>query len=134
MKKLLFLILIILFQWQGFAQTNLNFDYQIYYKTTSLDTLVYDSLCNRVCKVFLDDTLNIDSIHVKIGTAENLSDILDYSFAWDVTTGLPSGLNYYREEKIIYLWLLQTYMADMYYYELQLEDSSGNLSNIKKWH
>ncbi len=135
MKNLFFLITAIAFiQCFSYAQGMLDdFDFQVYYQTTSTDTAVFDSLCTRFCKVTVSDTSDLSHIHVKVGTTEGANDILQYSFAFDVTTGLPAGLSYFRVQNVIYLGLLKTYQADSYYYEIQLEDSSGNLSAIKKW-
>jgi len=134
MKKLLLLSIVALFQCYSFSQTSLdNFNYQIYYKTTSTDTAVFDSLCTRMCKVTLDDTTNIAFIKVKIGTTEGAGDILQYDFIYDNNVGLPAGLSYLREQNEIYLGLFETTQIDMYYYEIQLQDIQGNLSSAKRW-
>jgi len=110
-----------------------NFTYQIVYRTTSIDTAVFDSLCTRLCKITLTDTSVISKIHVKIGTAENAGDILNQTFLFDVNSGLPNGISYQRNGYAIILGLLNTYKADVYYYELKMEDQNGNLSQAHQW-
>ena len=135
MKKLFLLFAFSLFVFKiSYSQnTSDDFNYQIYYQTTSQDTAVFDSLCIRVCKVTVQDISNVAFVKVKVGTVEGESDIIQYDFAIDVTSGLPTGLSFNREQNIIYLGLQETYQADTYYYEIQLEDNSGNTSVIKKW-
>jgi hypothetical protein len=47
-------------------------------------------------KVVLPDTTTIASIKVRLGTMEDTYDLTDYEFAFDVTSGLPSGFTYSR--------------------------------------
>ena len=111
-----------------------DFTYQIYYETTSTDTTVFDPLCTRVCKVTVADTSQLATIHVQIGTVEDGTDILNYSFQYDNIVGLPAGLTYLREQNIIYLGLYTTVQSDMYYYAVSIEDTNGNISLTKKWY
>jgi hypothetical protein len=116
------------------AQTSLeDFSFQVYYQTTSEDPMVFDSLCTRVCKVEIPDTINLARIYVNVGTAENTADIINNVFEYDVEEGLPVGLSYHREGNNVYLGLLQTTQADTYYYKLWLEDNTGQLTEEKKW-
>jgi hypothetical protein len=123
-----------LFFLNGKSQSSLdNFTYQVYYQTTSTDPAVFDSLCTRVCKVTVEDTSGLAAIKVKVGTTESAGDILQHDFVFDETSGLPTGLTFYREDNVIYLGLMQTYKADTYFYEVQLQDSEGNLSTPILW-
>jgi len=135
MKQItLFIIVFALFRIMGHTQVPLdNFNYQVYYQTTSSDPAVFDSLCTRVCKVTVEDTSGLAFIKVKVGTAEGAGDILQHDFVFDVSTGLPVGLTYFREDNVIYLGLMQTYKADTYFYEVRIEDNAGNLSLPKLW-
>lgn len=135
MKKLTFSLIVFAFFINNVkAQNPLDdFTYQVYYKTTSNDPAVFDSLCTRYCKITLSDTTNISVIKVSIGTVSGANDILDYDFVFDTESGLPSGLSYRREQNNVYLGLFNTYQADMFYYEVQMEDSSGNQSVVKQW-
>ncbi|MFH2144336.1 MAG: hypothetical protein ABIJ97_18055 [Bacteroidota bacterium] len=111
-----------------------DFTYQIYYETTSNDTAVFDPLCTRICKVTVADTSQLATVHIRIGTVEDGTDILNYSFQYDNTVGLPAGLTYLREQNIIYLGLYTTLQSDMYYYAVSIEDTNGNISLTKKWY
>ena len=110
-----------------------DFAFFVYYETTSTDSLVYDSLCNRICKIVFEDITDIAKIHVQVGTDEDLSDILYYAFDFDVISGLPAGLAYYRINNVVYLTLLQTYTTDTYFYHIWIENPLGNVSIIRKW-
>ena len=136
MKKKLYLLLISLFlAGFSFGQNYQNaFDYQIYYETTSADSLVYDSLCTRVCKVTVTEVSTLAYIKVKIGTSNGSADIMQHNFLFNVVGGLPNGLSFNREGNVIYLGLQNTYQADTYFYEVQLEDIYGNTTISKKWH
>ena len=116
-----------------FAQ-NADFDFSIYYQTTSTDTTQFDSLCNRVCEVKLTDTTGIIGIEVKVGITDTLSDIINYLFEFDVSTGLPTGLAYKRESNFVYLYLMQTYKSDLFYYELRLKYTDNTYSQSKYYH
>ena len=118
----------------GLNAQNADFNFSIYYQTTSTDTSQFDSLCNRVCEIKLTDTTGIAGIEVKIGTADTLSDILNYLFVYDVSTGLPTGLAYNRNDNYVTLHLLQTYKSDMYYYEIRLKYVNNTYSQSKFYH
>ncbi len=110
-----------------------DFFFSVYYETTSTDSLVYDSLCNRICKIVFEDISDIAKIHVQVGTDEDLSDILYHAFDFDVTSGLPAGLAFSRINNEVYLILHQTYTTDTYFYHVWVEDPLGNVSIIRKW-
>ncbi len=116
------------------SQNPTDFTYQIYYETTSTDTAVFDPLCTRVCKVTVADTSQLATIHVRIGTVEDGADILNYSFQFDNTVGLPTGLTYLREQNTIYLGIFTTLQSDMYFYAVSIKDTNGNISLTKKWY
>lgn len=118
----------------GLNAQNADFDFSIYYQTTSTDTAQFDSLCNRVCEIKLSDTTGIAGIEVKVGTADTLSDILDYQFVYDVNTGLPAGLAYSRNDNYVVLHLLQTYKVDNYFYEIRLKYTNNTYSQSKFYH
>ena len=135
MKSIFFTVIAAIGFGTCIAQNHLNdFSFKIFYKTTSTDTLVFDSLCYRICEVELPDTANIASVHVKVGLSEGGTEILQYNFEFDQSQGLPSGLSWSRTGKVVNLGLLQTYRADLYYYEVWLENTSGGISIVRKWH
>ncbi|PKP00809.1 MAG: hypothetical protein CVU14_06665 [Bacteroidetes bacterium HGW-Bacteroidetes-9] len=127
-----FTLLFVLLCTSLFAQTN-PFSFTIYYQTTSTDTAVFDSLCNRICEVNLEDTTGIASIDVSVGTTGGGTDILNYSFAFDVSQNLPAGLGYSREGNKVKLILLQTTHSDLYYYSVQLHYSNGQYSPTRMY-
>lgn len=135
MKKLLIVsIIAYISMLQSKSQTfSIDFSFSVYYETTSTDSLVYDSLCNRICKIVFEDISDIAKIHVQVGTDEDLDDIFYHVFDFDVTTGLPAGFAYSRINNEVYLTLLQTYKTDTYFYHVWVEDSLGNVSIIRKW-
>jgi len=51
------------------------------------------------------DTTNTGSIAVQLGSTDGASDLLNYTFNYDVKSGLPSGLAYSRTGKNITLTL-----------------------------
>jgi hypothetical protein len=53
--------------------------------------------------VQLSDTSQIDLIEVKVGTTDQSHDIINYSFNFDATSGLPSGYSYNRIAKSVML-------------------------------
>ena len=126
----LYLILFCLFGTALSAQTG-DFNFRIYYQTTSNNPAVFDSLCNRVCEVTLDDTINIIAIEIKVCTTKGAANIIQHAFAFDVTQGLPAGLSYRREGTTVYLGLKQTTHSDMYYYEVRLRHRNGQYSETK---
>jgi hypothetical protein len=135
-KLITTLILAICFLSNGlFSQNNINnFFYQIVYTTTGAVNYQGDSIFVRECGITIPDTTYINKIHVKIGSEENLSDILNYTFIFDVTNGLPIGLAYLRDGNRVKLQLFETEISDRYFYEVILEDILGNLSVPKKWY
>lgn len=114
------------------AQTN-DFTFRIYYQTTSQDTAVFDSLCNRICEVNLDDTTGIAAIEVNVGFTVGGTDVLQYSFAFDVSQNLPTGLGYSREGNKVKLILLQTTRSDIYYYAVRLQYLNGQYSQTRMY-
>ena len=47
--------------------------------------------------VLLPDTNNLDAVEILLGSAEDTTDLVNYTFAFDVTTGLPSGFSWNRD-------------------------------------
>lgn len=53
--------------------------------------------------VLLPDTNNLDAIEILLGSAEDTTDLVNYTFAFDVTTGLPSGFSWNRDGLKVYM-------------------------------
>ena len=129
MRKLILWLLGVIYVIGVNGQSDLDdFSYRIYYQTTSTDTAVFDSLFNRICELTLPDSIGMAVIHVKVGTTEGSGDVVQHGFVFDQTNVLPQGLSYRRQGLTVKLGLLQTYHADLYFYEVWLEDANGLLS------
>jgi len=53
--------------------------------------------------VQLSDTTQIDLIEVKLGSTDQSSDLVNYSFPFDAASGLPSGYSYSRSANSVML-------------------------------
>jgi hypothetical protein len=53
--------------------------------------------------VLLPDTNNLDVLEILLGSAEDTTDLVNYTFAFDVTTGLPSGFSWNRDGLKVYM-------------------------------
>ncbi len=53
--------------------------------------------------VLLPDTNNLDAVEILLGSAEDTTDLVNYTFAFDVTTGLPSGFSWNRDGLKVYM-------------------------------
>ena len=53
--------------------------------------------------VLLPDTNNLAAIEIQLGSSEGDSDLVNYTFGYDVTGGLPSGFSWNRDGLKLYL-------------------------------
>lgn len=53
--------------------------------------------------VLLPDTNNLDAVEILLGSAEDTTDLVNYTFAFDVTTGHPSGFSWNRDGLKVYM-------------------------------
>jgi len=84
-------------------------------------------------KVILPSITMISSIKVRLGTIESTYDLVDYEFAFDVTSGLPTGFTYSRtnEECILGVGIFNE--PPTCFGEVLLKDSNGNWSDPVKF-
>jgi hypothetical protein len=95
------------------------------------DTL-FSSQSTLIATVFLklQDTLNLAKIHVKLGTAPGGSDIFSKDFLFDVEGSFSDNTSYWRGGFKVLLGIGQFIGLNSYYSEVQLEDTSENLSDV----
>jgi len=79
------------------------------------------------------DTSNISAIQVTLGSTDGASDLLSYTFIYDVKTGLPSGLAYERKNNNISLTLGSFTVRGAMYGTYVVKDKSGNTVVTKKF-
>ncbi len=92
----------------------------------------FDTIYSHQCILDLNDTINIDSIRVKIGSTLQSNDVLDYAFVFDQSTFLPEGLAYYRKKARVTLELGNHLEGD-FYYRVSIIDTLGVESSIVPW-
>ena len=113
------------------AQTT-DFSYKIQMEPTGVVKNNYDTIYNCICVITLMDTANISKIHVKTGTSEGASNILEYPFSYDVYSGYPQNLSFSREGNKVTLHLGE-FSANIYFHELMIEYTYGAFSQPVKW-
>lgn len=96
--------------------------------TTNLfgDTLFHShTRLNGSMIIVLNDTSDISTLHVKLGTSQGGSDLLQKDFQYDVSGVFTDGTSYSRDYKTIRLGLGEFTGLNHYYAELQMEDGSS---------
>ena len=78
--------------------------------------------------VALPDSTTSREIEVAIGSKNNNGDLFSHTYAFDQTSGLPSGLSYSREGTHLYLGAGAIELTDAYNVKIRLMDGSGNWS------
>lgn len=53
--------------------------------------------------VLLPDTNNLDAVEIQLGSEADSTNLVNYTFGYDVTTGLPTGFSWNREGLKLYL-------------------------------
>jgi hypothetical protein len=79
--------------------------------------------------VQLTDTLQIDQIEVKVGSNEGLSNLLNYSFGFDQTSGLPNDFAYSRDAKRVLLDTGTITEFPTYFGRVRLKLSNGQYTD-----
>ncbi len=116
MKKILFLILCCL------AVNNTNAQVSdAYTRFTELPSGRFDG----TFFVQLPALTNISGITVKLGTTESGTELLNYTFAYDVNTGLPAGYTYLRNNKDLELGIGDFSVITTVFGEVTLIDNAG---------
>ena len=78
--------------------------------------------------IALPDSTTSSEIEVAIGSKNNSGDLFSHTYAFDQTSGLPSGLSYSREGTHLYLGAGAVVLTDAYNVKIRLKDSAGNWS------
>ena len=127
-----FLTMMVLFLSNGLYSQGFTMQLELMPNEVSLNQ--FDTMYNHQCKLLINDTSNIDSIHIKIGNTLGGIEVLDASIGFDQNTFLPKDVAYYRKRNTneIYLDLGNRIKAN-YYYELSIQDSLGVKSNTVFW-
>ncbi len=79
--------------------------------------------------VLLSDTGDVSQIETKLGTASGLSDILNQTYDYDVSTGLPTGYTYLRQGNKLVLGITNINTTDTYYGTVRIKNGSGTWSS-----
>ena len=70
--------------------------------------------------VLLPDTNNLDALEIKLGSNEGDSNLVNYTFSYDVTTGLPSGFSWNRDGLKVYMNVGSFPLTDLRYGKVRL--------------
>ena len=95
----------------------------------SLPLLTDTTIFDVVMRVNLFDTLNIQQIEVKIGSAQGASDIFSNNFVFDASPPPTGGLTYFRDEYSIRLGLGTLQQMLSYFAVVRIQKSSGSYSD-----
>src|SRR5688500_351274 len=138
-QKIFFLSTILCIGWSySKAQTVLPPSrMEVYTHRSNIDSIIvfndtlFSSQSILIATVFLklQDTLNLAKIHVKLGTTPGGSDIFSKDFLFDVEGSFSDNTSYWRGGLKILLGIGQFTGLNSYYSEVQLEDTSQNLSD-----
>ena len=70
--------------------------------------------------VLLPDTNNLDALEIKLGSNEGDSNLVNYTFGYDITTGLPSGFSWNRDGMKVYMNVGSFPLTDLRYGKVRL--------------
>lgn len=128
MKNLKLLwVLLCVFSSSVFAQSQVSDAYARISQHSS--STVYDC----VFTIEVSDTSNTSAIEIKLGTAVGLSDLISYTFNYDVNSGLPSGYSYSRIGNNCTLDAGTISASDMYFGEIRIQQPNGSWSPAYKF-
>jgi hypothetical protein len=92
-------------------------------------TVSFDSLSIATFYVELPDTNAVSMLEVGLGTAPGITDLVSQSFQYDLTTGLPAGMNWSRIGNKVYLTLGTLTPPDAFFARVRIKNHSGNWSD-----
>ena len=70
--------------------------------------------------VLLPDTNNLDALEIMLGSNEGDSNLVNYTFSYDVTTGLPEGFSWNRDGLKVYMNVGSFPLTDLRYGKVRL--------------
>ena len=120
MKKLLFILILFGVHSSAISQSAPPADAYAYF-TSGTPTPGF-------FKVTLPATQGIAAIKVRLGSAQGIYDLVDYVFVFDVTSGLPAGYSYARNNTELTLGIGSFEEPNTSFGEVLLQDASGNWS------
>jgi hypothetical protein len=91
-------------------------------------TVSFDSLSTATFFVELPDTNAVSMLEVGLGTAPGITDLLSQNFQYDLSTGLPAGMNWSRIENKVYLTLGTLTPPDAFFARVRIQNHSGQWS------
>lgn len=77
--------------------------------------------------VLLEDTTNVSQLKVMLGTEADGSDLVMYTFNYDVTTSLPSGFSWSRSQNTVTLQVGTFDAQSTYFGSVSIKD------NLNAW-
>ena len=86
-------------------------------------------------QVMIADTNSVGSIQVSLGSTPDNTDLLNnFTFTYDVKTGLPSGMAYSRRQNMVTLTLGSSYVAGSSLYgQYSIRGKSGTIVLTKNF-
>ncbi len=92
------------------------------YVTTTVP--VNDSVVGTMF-INLADTNQVDLVEIKLGSKAGVTDLFNYSFAYDQTTGLPAGYVWCRTGNKLTLQLGSFAYSDVQFGSVRVKNASG---------
>ena len=83
------------------------------------------------CKfiIHLSDSTQIDVIDIDLGAMDGSSDLIEYNFDFDVSSGLPTGFSYVRSGNSVYVETGTIAEYPTYFGRVRLKKSNGQYSD-----
>lgn len=99
--------------------------------TIAANDTTFSSNTSIVTKVIvaLQDTVHLSKIHVKLGTTNNSSNLLNKYFSFGTSGNYPDGTSYIRVGNVVYLNLGTRMGLQNCYAEIKLEDTLGRFTD-----
>jgi hypothetical protein len=76
--------------------------------------------------VLLEDTTNVSEIRVMIGSEADSSNLVLYTFSYDVNTSLPSGFTYSRSQNMVTLAVGTFATHSTYFGSVKIKDNTNS--------
>lgn len=83
--------------------------------------------------VLLPDTNNLESVEVVLGSTDGASDLVNYTFGYDVTAGLPSGFSWNRDGLKLYLNVGSFAATELRFGKVKLRRAGAGWGNAYKF-